>query len=43
VILSKPKEGTVHSIGQGTVCIVGDKDVPHRSSGVTQAKLFIVN
>lgn len=42
-IRSHHQDGTVHLIRQGMVYVVGDDDVPHRSSSEGGATLFIVD
>lgn len=42
-IVSKHKDGSVHTIREGMLYIVGDNEVPHRSSSERGATLFIVD
>lgn len=42
-ILSTHQDGTRHPIREGMVYVVGDNDVPHRSSSQRGAILFIVD
>ena len=41
--LSEHKDGSLHTIRQGMSYMVGDNDVPHRSSTERGATLFIVD
>jgi len=41
--LSEHQDGSVHPIRQGMTYLVGDNDVPHRSSTERGATLFIVD